>query len=101
MLHQQTFSLSNQTAFANLSGDDNPMHVDPVAARRLLFGGPVVHGIHAVCRGLDRWIATRTKPVQLKSLNVVFLKPMRVDQPVEFLVEDETDSSLKLRISMN
>lgn len=99
MLHQQTFSLSDQTAFAELSGDDNPMHVDLVAARRLLFGGPVVHGIHAVCRGLDRWLSTRTEPVQLKSLNVVFLKPMRVNQPVEFLVEDETDSSLKLRIT--
>ena len=99
MLHQQAFSLSDQTAFANLSGDDNPMHVDPVAARRLLFGGPVVHGIHAVCRGLDHWLATRAQPVQLKSLNVVFLKPMRVGQTVEFLVEDETDSSLKLRIT--
>lgn len=99
MLHQQTFSLSDQTAFAELSGDDNPMHVDPVAARRLLFGGPVVHGIHAVCRGLDHWLATKNEPVQLRSLNVVFLKPMRVGQPVEFLVEDETASSLKLRIT--
>ena len=99
MLDRHTFSQNDQTAFAELSGDDNPMHVDPIAARRLLFGGPVVHGIHAVCHALDRWLETRGETLQLRSLNVVFLKPMRVGQPVEFLIEDETNSSLKLRIT--
>jgi hypothetical protein len=98
MLERRTFSLSDQQVFAELSGDDNPMHVDPVAARRLLFGGPVVHGIHAACWALDRWVSTRDQAVKLSSLNAVFLKPMRVGHPVELLVEDESDSSLKLRI---
>ncbi|MFP6765347.1 MAG: SDR family NAD(P)-dependent oxidoreductase, partial [Planctomycetaceae bacterium] len=80
-------------------GDDNPMHVDAIIARRLLFGGPVVHGIHAVCCALASWLRTRPAAVRLRSLNVVFLKPMRVDQPVVFLIEKETDETVQLRIT--
>jgi acyl dehydratase len=31
--------------FAQLSGDDNPIHVDPDFARRTRFGKPVAHGM--------------------------------------------------------
>lgn len=39
-------TLEQSLTFARLSGDYNPLHVDPVAARRLRFGGTVTHGIH-------------------------------------------------------
>src|SRR4051794_25593472 len=51
---QLRFAASDQSRFAELSGDHNPIHVDPVAARRLLFGRPVVHGVHVVLKSLDR-----------------------------------------------
>ncbi|HNC74922.1 MAG TPA: MaoC/PaaZ C-terminal domain-containing protein, partial [Elusimicrobiota bacterium] len=44
------FDWERQNAFARLSGDANPLHVDPAAARRLLFGRAVVHGVHGVLR---------------------------------------------------
>jgi len=49
----RAFSLEDQLAFAALSGDFNPIHVDPLLARRLLFGAPVVHGVHLLLWGLE------------------------------------------------
>ena len=39
--------------FAALSGDRNPMHMDPLAARRTQAGAPVVHGIHTLLWALE------------------------------------------------
>ena len=45
---QRTVGWDEQLDFAARSGDWNPFHVDPVAARRTAFGRPVVHGMHLV-----------------------------------------------------
>ena len=41
-------SFHQQQQFAALSGDFNPIHVNPGIARRELFGEIVVHGMHLV-----------------------------------------------------
>lgn len=41
------FTEGDQEAFAALSGDWNPIHLDQLAARRTVAGGVVVHGVHA------------------------------------------------------
>ena len=46
MIGTRIFALGDQVRFAELTGDFNPMHLDPIAARRTLAGAPVVHGIH-------------------------------------------------------
>lgn len=46
-------TLDESLRFAALSGDFNPLHVDPVQARRLPFGKTVVHGVSIVMRALD------------------------------------------------
>ena len=56
-LGERVFDHSDQTRFASLSGDFNPMHMDPVAARRLLSGRQVVHGMHTLILAIDRWAA--------------------------------------------
>lgn len=52
-LPERRFTPEDQQAFAALSGDTNPMHMDAKAARRMQAGRPVVHGIHAVLWALD------------------------------------------------
>src|SRR4051812_43826079 len=42
-----TFTHDELRAFANLTGDDNPLHVDPEFAARSSAGGQVVHGMLA------------------------------------------------------
>jgi len=55
------FSVSHDesVAFAHLSGDHNPLHVDPTTARRLRFGDTVAHGIHLFLRSFDELAAQR------------------------------------------
>ncbi len=74
------FSLEDQLAFARLSGDFNPLHVDPVAARRSLFGRPVVHGIHTLLWAMDQWIASRGDFVGISGLKAVFARPIGVGE---------------------
>lgn len=53
-LGEKTFGDADQRDFAALSLDVNPMHMDPVAARRLISGRQVVHGIHVLMHALER-----------------------------------------------
>jgi NAD(P)-dependent dehydrogenase (short-subunit alcohol dehydrogenase family) len=46
------FTMDDQLGFAALSGDRNPLHLEPVA-RRSLLGGVAVHGIHLLLWALD------------------------------------------------
>ena len=52
-LSSRRFTLEDQLEFAEISGDWNPVHVDPVAARRTIYGDVVVHGIHALLWALE------------------------------------------------
>jgi hypothetical protein len=53
---ERCFLDADQAVFARLSGDYNPMHMDEVAARRLLAGQKIVHGMHLVLWALEYWL---------------------------------------------
>ena len=77
-------------AFARLSGDFNPLHVDPVAARRLQFGGTVCHGVHLVLKSLDLAVAAgHVEPARLQGLQVVFQSPALTGQRVDLAFTDQ------------
>lgn len=55
---EHTFTQEDVATFALLSGDDNPVHLDAVAAQRMGFPGTIVHGMLAA--GLiSRLLGTR------------------------------------------
>lgn len=41
----RVLSAEDVRTFANLTGDDNPIHVDEEYARETRFGKPIVHGV--------------------------------------------------------
>ena len=41
------FSQSNVEIFAQITGDHNPIHLDPIYAAKTPFGKPIVHGFYA------------------------------------------------------
>lgn len=85
------FPEADQRCFAQLSGDHNPMHVDPLMSRRLPFGRCVVHGIHLLL-----WaIAESARGHQdagrrnLKSVRVDFRRPVAVGENAELSLQTE------------
>lgn len=97
-MHQRTFTLEDQNAFAKFSGDNNPMHVDPVAARRLLFGAPVVHGIHLFLWALDCCLAHQTEKIEITSVKAGFPKPIRVGDEAFFQFQDLGDKKVRFEL---
>ncbi len=95
---ERTFTLADQEDFARLSGDFNPIHVDPIAARRLIFGRVVVHGVHLLLWALDGWLGKRESVIRLTALRVEFRTPVGVGERVRWSVvrEDEQDAEIEI-----
>ena len=53
IIGKKQFTKKNQKNFANMSCDYNPIHVDPLTARRLIPGRCIVHGINILLTGLN------------------------------------------------
>jgi acyl dehydratase/NAD(P)-dependent dehydrogenase (short-subunit alcohol dehydrogenase family) len=83
-----TFALSpaESDAVARLSGDWNPLHVDPLAARRLQFGGTVVHGVHTLLKVWDLAFAqlAAALPPGVARLVASFPQPATTGAPVDY-----------------
>ena len=90
------FSIEDQMAFSKFSGDINPIHVDPVAARRTLGGQCIVHGMHILVWALDE--LSESHRVTAKSLRARFIKPVFIDEVVSCQWDA---SSRKLNINAN
>ena len=71
------FELEDSVAFARLSGDYNPLHIDPTFARRTQFGGPVVHGVHIVLAALDKTLGRAQAAGRPVALSCTFNNPLR------------------------
>jgi len=95
------FTLEDQTAFATLSGDWNPLHVDPIAARRTLFGAPVVHGAHLALWALETTLGESMQALQLDTCRAAFRRPAYLEQPMTTQVIERHDDSVQLVSTMD
>jgi acyl dehydratase len=68
-----------QNRFAQLSGDRNPLHMDPLYARRTQVGVRAVHGMHFLLWALDA--ACRARPGLVpRRISARFINPLYVGE---------------------
>ena len=83
--------------FSALSGDYNPMHVDPVAARRTLVGTRAVHGIHQTLAALDVLLASGNESGRgIAGFKSQFVKAVGVDDTVDYSVDRLTEEGCRI-----
>jgi acyl dehydratase len=94
-LAARSFETEDQHLFADLSGDLNPIHLDPIAARRSQAGGVVVHGIHAALWALDKLVEAGVITGEIVSLKVQFTNFIEIGKQVELVLLSREDKSLR------
>lgn len=96
---ERTFSDLDVNLFSDLSGDKNPVHLNEDYAKNTVFTKRIVHG--ALASSIFSSIFANTLPgpgsIYLKS-NFLFLKPIYLNEKVNFIVEIIEINNLKKRI---
>jgi len=91
------FSHAEHERFARLSGDVNPMHMDPLAARRTQAGDMVVHGMHVLLRCFEGMVEYVDSEFQCAGVMVRFLRPVLAGDKVDYYLLSEKESGWKLK----
>ena len=92
------FTLADQIEFASLSHDFNPIHVDPVASRRLIFGQPVVHGVNALLWSLATFARFVNGSINIKSLTCSLNRPVLLNEEVTVDIDSTSHFKPIIRI---
>jgi len=95
---QRRFIPDDQLDFAKLSGDFNPLHLDPVLARRLLYGEPIVHGLHALLWSVDQYLKTSTRSLELRVVKANFQAGIGLGQTVKSKVISPSKGQIEIQL---
>jgi acyl dehydratase len=94
---EKIFTQAEFDAFARLSGDDNPIHVDPDFSARTRFGRTVAHGMllySVVCGAISRHFPGA---VQL-SQELKFPAPTYAGEPMTILLQPAESDGNQVRL---
>jgi len=82
--------------FARISGDDNPIHVDPDFSARTSFGRTVSHGmlIYAKIWGM---LKAAHPDISQTSQSMMFPNPCYTDEAVDLSISGELPGTLVIR----
>jgi acyl dehydratase len=97
---ERSLSQHDFDRFAQLSGDGNPIHVDPAYAAGTRFGRTVAHGVLlvSILRGLAEQLVPGARQT---SQTLVFPAPSFADDPLRFSVQvtGHTGDRVALRVA--
>jgi hypothetical protein len=91
----RSFPLDDVRGFATISGDPNPVHIDPEFAARTYPGAVVAHGAHLVLWALETALPADGEAFP-EGLKAVFVKPVIVGDEVE--IDAAQPDSIKLSV---
>jgi acyl dehydratase/NAD(P)-dependent dehydrogenase (short-subunit alcohol dehydrogenase family) len=89
------FTPADQRVFARLSGDFNPVHQDPIVARRTVAGEPIVHGVHLLLRALEAHFESR-RQASTVAISARFEHPATIGDAITVERHRRTNLSLTL-----
>lgn len=89
-IEERVLTQEDFDAFARLSGDDNPIHVDPEFSARTRFGRTVSHGmlLSTVLRGL---LDELVPGARQQSQKLMFPAPTFANEPMRFAAVTRSD----------
>ena len=95
---KRTFTQENFNLFAELSHDDNPIHVDPAFAATTRFGGTVAHGmmLYGMILGV---LSENFSNVRQLEQDLIFPKPTYANMEVTFRLEVTEVQNKRARLS--
>jgi NAD(P)-dependent dehydrogenase (short-subunit alcohol dehydrogenase family) len=96
-LASRAFTLDDQSAFARLSGDFNPMHLDADFARRTQAGALVVHGIHHLLWAMET--VARSLAFGIGNIKVRFQQPLYLDETAAIRIRSRTETAVTMEIA--
>jgi len=99
-LSKRRFCWDDQETFARLSGDVNPIHMDPLASRRAVVGAVVVHGVHTLLWCLDVLAKSEFKPIGVHFIDVRFPKAVYLDDDVKITLQDRSAGDMNLEATV-
>jgi acyl dehydratase len=89
---EHSFSQSDFDRFADLSGDDNPIHVDPQFSSRTKFGRTVAHGM-LLYASISSCLSTYFPDFYQISQELIFPNPTYAGEPIRIHLTIAGDSS--------
>jgi acyl dehydratase/NAD(P)-dependent dehydrogenase (short-subunit alcohol dehydrogenase family) len=89
--HSHVVTQTEHEAFALLSGDHNPLHMNARHARRLLFGGTVTHGVHLLLRALETYAQSHIDVGALVTIGARFFSATHPGEPVTIVIHTDPD----------
>lgn len=97
----KVFRQEDFDSFALLSGDDNPIHTDPVFSANTRFGRTVAHGL-LLCSVLRGLIDQQVPGGRLSETALMFPAPTFADEPMQFtatvIANEENGVEFELKV---
>ena len=90
---RRKFFLNDQVAFAEISDDYNPVHLDNLIARRSIFGAIIVHGMHLVLWAINEQIRKNENKL-LSKIKVNFMHAVSLENEVTYAWEDNEEYTM-------